>query len=78
MPETGRREAAIAMERVRAALAQSPCPLPEQGRSIPVTLSIGVSVPLEDADTIDGLIEVADKRLYAAKHAGRDRVCLEG
>jgi PleD family two-component response regulator len=52
--------------------------LPEQGRSIPVTLSIGVSVPLEDADTIDGLIEVADKRLYAAKHAGRDRVCLEG
>lgn len=78
MPETGRREAAIAMERVRAALAQSPCPLPEQGRSIPVTLSIGVSVPLEDADTIDGLIEVADKRLYAAKHGGRDRVCLEG
>jgi diguanylate cyclase (GGDEF)-like protein len=78
MPETGRREAAIAMERVRAALAQSPCPLPEQGRSIAVTLSIGVSVPLEDADTIDGLIEAADKRLYAAKHGGRDRVCLDG
>ena len=31
MPETGRREAAIAMERVRVALAQSPCPVPEHG-----------------------------------------------
>ncbi|MGE0464047.1 MAG: diguanylate cyclase [Vicinamibacterales bacterium] len=74
MPETGRREAAIAMERVRAALAQSPCVVAGQDLRIPVTLSIGVSVPLEDADTPDALIAVADRRLYAAKHAGRDTV----
>ena len=78
MPETGRREAAIAMERVRVALAQSPCPVPEHGRDLAITLSIGVSVPLEDADSIEGLIKAADRRLYAAKHGGRDRVCLEG
>jgi diguanylate cyclase (GGDEF)-like protein len=74
MPETGRREAGIAMERVRAALAQTPCVLPEQGGQIAVTLSIGVAVPLEDADSPDALIEAADRRLYAAKRAGRDAV----
>ena len=74
MPETGRREAGIAMERVRAALAQAPCVLPEQGVQIPVTLSIGVAVPLEDADSPDALIAAADRRLYAAKRAGRDAV----
>ena len=78
MPETGRREAAIAMERVRVALAQSPCPVPEHGRDLAITLSIGVAVPLEDADSIEGLIKAADRRLYAAKHGGRDRVCLDG
>jgi two-component system cell cycle response regulator len=74
MPETGRREAGIAMERVRAALAQAPCLVPEEGLQIPVTLSIGVAVPLEDADSPDALIAAADRRLYAAKRAGRDAV----
>jgi diguanylate cyclase (GGDEF)-like protein len=78
MPETGRREAAIAMERVRAALAQSPCVVSGQDLRIPVTLSIGVAVPLEDADTPDALIAVADRRLYAAKNAGRDTIRVDG
>jgi diguanylate cyclase (GGDEF)-like protein len=78
MPETGRREAGIAMERVRAALAKTPCLVPERSLEIPVTLSIGVSVPVEDAGTPDALIGAADRRLYAAKHAGRDRACIDG
>lgn len=78
MPETGRNDAAVAMERVRTALAQSPCTIPEQGVVIPVTLSIGVAVPVEDADSPDALISAADRRLYAAKHAGRDRHIVEG
>jgi diguanylate cyclase (GGDEF)-like protein len=76
MPETGRGEASIAMERVRTALAQSPYPPPGGGGPLAVTLSIGVSIPLEDAESIEQLIAVADRRLYAAKRAGRDRVCL--
>jgi len=78
MPETGRREAVIAMERVRAALAQAPCVLADQNLTIPVTLSFGVEVSLEDADSADGLLAAADKRLYDAKNGGRDRVCVEG
>ena len=74
MPETGRREAVIAMERVRAALAQAPCFVPDLALTIPVTLSIGVAVSLEDAQSAGGLIPVADKRLYAAKNSGRDTV----
>jgi diguanylate cyclase (GGDEF)-like protein len=78
MPETGRREAAIAMERVRAALERTPCTIPGQELQIAVTLSIGVAVPLEDAANPDALIEAADRRLYAAKHGGRDRLCTDG
>jgi len=78
MPETGRREAAIAMERVRAALERSPCLISEQELRIPVTLSIGVAVPLEDGADPEALIEAADRRLYAAKNSGRDRVCTDG
>jgi diguanylate cyclase (GGDEF)-like protein len=66
------------MERLRAALAQAPCVIPERGLRIAVTLSIGVSVPVEDADSPDALIAAADRRLYTAKHGGRDRVCVDG
>jgi diguanylate cyclase (GGDEF)-like protein len=66
-------------ERIRENLAANPCPL-EEG-SLPVTVSIGVAVlrnqveygesPLED------LLARADKALYAAKAAGRDRVMVD-
>lgn len=40
----------------------------------PVTVSVGVSVFPEDAQADLELIRVADQRLYAAKHAGRNLV----
>jgi len=39
-----------------------------------VTISIGIAGHLE-ADAPDALLAIADARLYAAKHAGRNRVC---
>lgn len=38
-----------------------------------VTISIGVT-GLQENDTLDGLVERADKFLYASKHQGRNRV----
>lgn len=38
------------------------------------TLSIGVATLPEDGQTLTALLEAADKRLYAAKAAGRNRV----
>jgi len=39
-----------------------------------VTISVGAAVFPADAATAEGLIEAADRALYAAKAAGRDRV----
>jgi diguanylate cyclase (GGDEF)-like protein len=64
-------------ERLRAAVAALVVPT-ERG-TIHVTISLGVasSASLTDLSP-EGLIRVADARLYAAKHAGRNRVVSDG
>jgi diguanylate cyclase (GGDEF)-like protein len=42
------------------------------------TISIGIAVTPEHADSADGLIRRADDALYQAKHAGRNRVATFG
>lgn len=42
----------------------------------PVTLSAGVT-DLAQGDTPDTLVQRADEAMYQAKHAGRDRVCVQ-
>ena len=48
-----------------------------QGRRVgPVTLSIGIAIfPLHGL-TVDAMLHAADDALYAAKHAGRNRVMM--
>lgn len=46
-----------------------------EGKHIPVTMSFGVSEVADESDS-HGAIERADKALYRAKHAGRNRVAL--
>jgi diguanylate cyclase (GGDEF)-like protein len=49
--------------------------IPFDGQDLRVTVSIGVSeYPSSPAKQIDELIEAADKALYRAKNAGRNRV----
>ncbi len=45
-----------------------------EGHEITITISIGVSDIMEEAQSIDDLIETADRRLYQAKERGRNRV----
>jgi diguanylate cyclase (GGDEF)-like protein len=50
-----------------------------QGQSLPcVTLSVGVAEYPVHARTVDGLIRAADRALYGAKKAGRDRIEVLG
>lgn len=60
-------------ERLRRIIEKTP--FIYEGKKIPVTISIGVAAANEMAElTLDNLIALADKRLYAAKMAGRNRV----
>jgi hypothetical protein len=60
-------------ERCRLALSRETIRL-YSGHRITVTGSLGVGCLGTDADDVDGLIRFADRALYAAKDAGRDRV----
>lgn len=43
---------------------------------IPTTVSVGVACKEPGMATVDELVKAADKALYGAKHAGRNRTCL--
>jgi diguanylate cyclase (GGDEF)-like protein/PAS domain S-box-containing protein len=45
---------------------------------IGVTASFGVATLSGPEDTVDGILKRADQAMYAAKLAGRDRVCVAG
>jgi diguanylate cyclase (GGDEF)-like protein len=74
LPETGLERAAPLAARLGARVRASAAvigPDPER----PVTVSIGVSAFLGEADTSEDLLARADSALYRAKAEGRDRVC---
>jgi diguanylate cyclase (GGDEF)-like protein len=66
-------EAVALGERIRRRIAGAPSDDPA-GK---VTASIGVATCANDASGYDKLFEIADKRLYQAKAAGRNRVIGE-
>ncbi|HLD14094.1 MAG TPA: GGDEF domain-containing protein, partial [Burkholderiales bacterium] len=74
-PEISGEAAKKVAERARRAIAATPFRLPD-GREIGVMVSIGVSSYPKDADTPQGVVERADRALYAAKEAGRNRVVM--
>jgi diguanylate cyclase (GGDEF)-like protein len=72
--DAGAREALAAAERVRAAVAAAALPHPGDPSGF-VTVSAGVASGIADAS---GLMARADRALYAAKSAGRNRVVAAG
>jgi two-component system, cell cycle response regulator len=76
MPETHLLEAVQVAEKVRIAVAERALQFAGERRS--VTVSIGVAgLPHTKFDTIETLIDAADRALYRAKEAGRNRVGVE-
>ncbi|MGH2872057.1 MAG: GGDEF domain-containing protein, partial [Solirubrobacteraceae bacterium] len=74
MPHTDVRAAAACCARVRDAICAEPWERITPG--LAVTASIGLASALEQSD-LEALIRLADKRLYDAKRAGRNRVVGE-
>jgi len=72
LPSTGIDQALEAAERLRALVAGTHAPF--DGAAIGYTISAGVAVAPDGAGGIDGLMRQADRALYAAKRAGRNRV----
>jgi len=72
IPETNERGALITAERIRSTIEQHT--IISLGRELKVNVSIGCSAFPENAPSQQALIDTADKALYAAKKAGRNRV----
>lgn len=72
-PGTTLDVAATAAERIRQAVANNPVAL--KNRQIQITASVGVAEVIR-SEVAEELIQRADEALYAAKHAGRNRIAL--
>jgi diguanylate cyclase (GGDEF)-like protein len=73
LPETTPDGAAAVAESLRAAIARMP--IAADGLELDVTVSIGVAA--WTGGELDDLVARADRALYEAKAAGRDRVVVE-
>jgi diguanylate cyclase (GGDEF)-like protein len=75
MPETGQDGARELCERIRVAIEEAD--LPMTGEISDLTISIGLTTVTVDSDTeFDHLYVEADRALYEAKRAGRNRTVV--
>jgi diguanylate cyclase (GGDEF)-like protein/PAS domain S-box-containing protein len=73
LPEAEREGALMIAERIRRMVEECTIPLPD-GRTIKVTVSLGVATLSATCTTLEGLVDCADRAMYAAKDAGRNQV----
>lgn len=74
LPHTAPTEARAVAERLRIGIVQTRISAEQGGVDLPpVTVSIGIAF-WQKGDTLESLVEAADKALYRAKGEGRNRV----
>jgi diguanylate cyclase (GGDEF)-like protein len=73
LPATPQAEGLLIAERIRAAVADQPYAV-EDGEPLRATISIGVASFPEDGGDAEALLRAADRGVYVAKAAGRNRV----
>jgi diguanylate cyclase (GGDEF)-like protein len=73
LPAADLYEAVEAIERIRESLAE----MTGRGDTPTFTASFGIA-QASNADGADDLVQRADRALFVAKEAGRDRICLDG
>lgn len=79
LPETNVADAAIVAHRLRAEVEALRIPHQASDVADTVTISLGVAAMVPSADDTPAvLIELADRAMYRAKQAGRNRVAVDG
>ncbi len=73
LPETEAEQALQVAERLRQAIATTEVPL-DDGKAVRFTVSIGVATLTSGDGDVDAFLNRADRALYEAKEAGRNRV----
>ena len=64
-------------EKIRQAVAASPIGLGATGGSLPITVSVGITALRAEEDSVESLVDRADRMLYRAKDRGRNRVEID-
>ncbi len=74
-PQTTPDQALIGLERLRLAFTETvvSCTVPD----LRASFSVGLTAPDKSGEPIEGTIARADAALYDAKHAGRNRTCVQ-
>jgi diguanylate cyclase (GGDEF)-like protein len=71
LPETGATGAMKVAENIRASIANL------SDLKCRITVSVGVTVAVQGSNhSAEELVQQADQAMYAAKHKGRNRVCI--
>lgn len=73
-PERNVDEALIALERIRKKFESNPVVM--DGKQVTITVSIGVAAFADAQEKDTEVVERADRALYAAKEAGRNRIIV--
>lgn len=76
LPDADETGVAAAADRIRLAIAAVEVRAEGWQQPLKVTASIGAACYPRDGYTLTELLEQADRAMYAAKHAGRNRVCF--
>jgi two-component system cell cycle response regulator len=75
LPDTNRLGAAVLAERIRASLENKQIVI--DGHTLSLTISVGIaSFGSDGKESLEQLMNIADKRLYLAKQTGRNRVVV--
>jgi diguanylate cyclase (GGDEF)-like protein/PAS domain S-box-containing protein len=75
LPEMDAIQAEQSAERLRELVASTPLLL-DDGRSVSLTMSVGVAIFPDDGEDAPKLVAAADRAMYQAKASGRNRVVM--